>query len=177
MLTDGTFGAGGKALADLTPNNDLGRAVAVQADGGIVVAGAVQSPGDFALLRFEGRDSLTPGPGVPDGLVDITDGMSVSAKAAAGGRLRRLTLRNVSGEAIRGLVWLVLDHLPRGVRLRHPGGVTRSRRTPGSPYVAVPLPGGVLNPGQQVRLVLTFANPQRRKVRFTPLLLKGAGVL
>jgi uncharacterized delta-60 repeat protein len=178
---DGTFGAGGKALADLTPSNDLGRAVAVQADGGIVVAGEVQSPNDFAVMRFEGRDSLTLGPGTADASVILLDGMRVSAKALAGGppggRLQRLTLRNVSGEAIRGPLWLVLDHLPRGVRLRHRAGVTRNHGTPGSPYVAVPLPGGVLNPGQQVRLVLTFTNPQRRKVRFTPLLLEGAGVL
>jgi hypothetical protein len=113
---------------------------------------------------------------------DLTPLMHLRASTLAGSPSakhlrRRLTLQNTSGEVFTGTLWLVLDGLPRGVRVRRMAGRTTAEGTPGSPFVAVPLPGGALNPGQRLRLVLDFINPRGRKIRYTPLLLEGNGML
>jgi uncharacterized delta-60 repeat protein len=56
---DLTFGNGGKVTTDfLAPSDDVARAVAVQADGKIVVAGTAGS--SFALARYETDGTLDP---------------------------------------------------------------------------------------------------------------------
>ncbi len=56
---DSTFGSGGKVTTDFFGNQDTGVAVAVQADGKIVVAGtAFTGTDDFALARYNGDGSL-----------------------------------------------------------------------------------------------------------------------
>jgi hypothetical protein len=90
---------------------------------------------------------------------------------------QRLTMTNHGDQALAGPLWLVLDHLPRGVRLRTPAGATTVAGRPGSPFVAVPLPGSSLAPGQSISLILDFRNPRGRKVRYTPLLWEGTGTL
>jgi hypothetical protein len=118
----------------------------------------------------------------PPTLQDVTSlvhlGVATLASSPSATHLRRrLTLQNTSSEALTGTLWLVLDGLPRGVRVRWMTGRTTTEGRPGSPYLAVSLPGGVLNPGQRVRLVLDFINPRGRKIRYTPLILEGAGTL
>ncbi len=53
---DSSFGNGGKQTTDFAGGDDAGRAVAVQADGKIVVVGT--SGGDFALARYNADGSL-----------------------------------------------------------------------------------------------------------------------
>src|SRR5262249_53663986 len=52
---DATFGSGGRVVTNLG-STDVARAVAVQSDGKIVIAGA--SGGDFALVRYTTDGSL-----------------------------------------------------------------------------------------------------------------------
>ncbi len=56
------FGTSGMATADFSTGNDLGRAVAVQADGRIVVAGQSSNGpnSDFAVARFAADGTLDP---------------------------------------------------------------------------------------------------------------------
>jgi len=57
---DASFGDGGKVVTDLAGTSDSGWAVAIQADGRILVGGAAYSdlPGDFALVRYQTDGSL-----------------------------------------------------------------------------------------------------------------------
>lgn len=62
---DPTFGKGGKVSTDLFGGDDFVSAVAVQADGKIVVAGRAKAPGQtyehFALVRYNADGSLDDG--------------------------------------------------------------------------------------------------------------------
>ena len=56
-VLDAGFGTGGKVISPIGPGRDMGQAVAVQADGKIVVAGLCFSPPGstaFCLARYEG---------------------------------------------------------------------------------------------------------------------------
>ncbi len=53
---DATFGTGGKVTTDLTAFDDLARAIALQTDGKIVVAGEANA--DFGLARYNADGSL-----------------------------------------------------------------------------------------------------------------------
>ncbi|WP_295823661.1 hypothetical protein, partial [uncultured Deinococcus sp.] len=58
---DPTFGTGGKVVIDFAGDRETARAVAVQRDGKIVVAGGTRVPGDgerFALLRLNANGSV-----------------------------------------------------------------------------------------------------------------------
>ncbi len=71
---DRTFGRGGTVITNLTPWNENGADVAIQADGKIVVVGRASSRrgyGRFAMLRYRGGGRLDRGFG-RDGVV-ITD--------------------------------------------------------------------------------------------------------
>ncbi len=60
---DPTFGGDGKVFTDLTPKMDIPFALAIQDDGGIVVAGGAAQDGRdprFALARYVGDGSLDP---------------------------------------------------------------------------------------------------------------------
>ncbi len=182
---DKTFGTGGLVATRLESGNNQSQAlgVALQANGTIVAAGLYENfetGGTFhvALALYQGDPLLA----LPPPLRNVTPLLHLFSKPLPGSpqgrqQRRRVTLLNTSGEAITGPLWLVLDHLPRKVRLRHKAGVTTVQGTPGSPYVAVALPGGVLNPGQRVSIVLDFSNPRMRKIHYTPLVLEGGGVL
>ena len=63
---DATFGTGGKLTADFT-GTDVGEAVVLQVNGGIVVAGTTSAGDDFALARYVG-DVVISDAEVPPGL-------------------------------------------------------------------------------------------------------------
>jgi uncharacterized delta-60 repeat protein len=89
---------------------------------------------------------------------------------------QRVTLRSLTSGALSGPVVLVLDGLPRKVRLRHPEGLTQAAAPPGSPVRLVLPPGGAFGPGDSLIVVLDFANPLRRRIRYTPRVLAGNGL-
>jgi hypothetical protein len=94
------------------------------------------------------------------------------------GRFRqRVTLRNISGQELQGPLWLVLDGLPRKVRLRNAAGQCLAHGTPGSPFAAANPSATGLAPGAGFSLLLDFVNPRLRKIRYTPLVLQGIGLI
>ncbi|MCC6839179.1 MAG: hypothetical protein IT230_03390, partial [Flavobacteriales bacterium] len=60
---DPGFGAGGSVITDVAQDGDVARAVAVQADGKVVVAGYswVGAGHDFVLVRFHADGALDSG--------------------------------------------------------------------------------------------------------------------
>ena len=60
---DSSFGTNGKVITDFSGGKDIGKCIAIQADGKIIVAGS--SGGDIALARYN-----------PDGNLDNTFGLS-----------------------------------------------------------------------------------------------------
>jgi hypothetical protein len=93
------------------------------------------------------------------------------------GNLFRQTLvvKNVSDQVIQGPHYLVLDGLPRGVKLLRAAGATTMHLRPGDPYVI--LPAGQLKPGQAVKVTLVWSNPRKVPVHFTTSLLAGLGLV
>ncbi len=57
---DAAFGTGGRVATTVSPGDDHAEAVAVQPDGRIVVAGATEGRGDFAVARYEADGDLDP---------------------------------------------------------------------------------------------------------------------
>jgi hypothetical protein len=84
-------------------------------------------------------------------------------------------LQNVSGMAIRGPLYIVLDGLGKKVHLLNVGGVSTAHLTPGDPCVVVPV--DQLAPGQAVPVTLLFAARLKAPVQFTTAVLAGTGVV
>jgi uncharacterized delta-60 repeat protein len=97
---DPTFGSGGKVTTDFSGHNDFAQAVAIQADGKIVLTGEAQSSsdfgsGDFALARYNTNGSLDTSFGGGQGKVrtdfggtfDRAEGLTIQpdGKIVAGG--------------------------------------------------------------------------------------------
>jgi hypothetical protein len=145
-------------------------------DGNETVQLTLSSPTSGALLGVPNTAVLTIVDGPTTAVLEVTSLVSVSVGPArfvpATGRFRKkITVRNTGADPIRGPLALVLDHLPRKVRLRRATGFTRTLAPLGSPVVDFVPPGGVLNPGQSVTLTLEFVNPQRRRLNFTTRVL------
>jgi streptogramin lyase len=91
------------------------------------------------------------------------------------GRSRqRLMLRNAGGTAVHGPLFVVLDGLPRRVRLRRPAGVTQAHAPLGAPFVELDV---TLEPGQEVSVLLDFRNPLHRRLRYGIRVLAGPGTV
>ncbi|MFN3653039.1 MAG: hypothetical protein ACK47B_25955 [Armatimonadota bacterium] len=94
---DQKFGQGGRAIQDFSRREDGAEALAIQADGKIVVAGTAQSRAsatqqlrDFALLRCDSRGRLDPGFGARGRAVLDFDGYDDSLSAVelvSGGKI------------------------------------------------------------------------------------------
>jgi hypothetical protein len=123
------------------------------------------------------------------GLQDVTRLVQITPvvqRASKGGRMKKtraqqtLLVTNVSGSAIAGPVYLVLDHLTRGVTLRNASGFSQTHVTPGDPFVLVS--PGQLGAGQGATVSLRFNAPNKRlmkmaMVNFSPAVLAGPGVV
>jgi hypothetical protein len=120
------------------------------------------------------------------GLQDVTRLVTVRMlrKAAHHGRHGHggpmlLQVMNVSGSPIQGPVYLVLDGLMRGVRLRNATGHSQTHVTPGDPFVLVT--EGGLGAGQAATVSLMFTGNQHRMMMMTPsftsFVLAGPGVV
>jgi hypothetical protein len=88
---------------------------------------------------------------------------------------QKLTLVYNGKQPVYGPLFLVLDGLPRRVKLRKASGVTRALAPMGSPYVRIDLPR--LDPGQKITVTLDFRGVTKRKLRFVARLLEGEGDL
>jgi hypothetical protein len=105
---------------------------------------------------------------------DVTPQMSVTLGRFHGGR-QMVTLRSTGTEALHGPFWLVLGGLGRHLRVRHRAGLTQAHAPLHSPFVAIPLPGNVLDPGATVSVLLRFASTS--KAHYQPVVLAGPGAL
>jgi uncharacterized delta-60 repeat protein/uncharacterized repeat protein (TIGR01451 family) len=86
---DLSFGTGGGVKTDFNSNADLGKAVALQPDGKILVVGTTCTPAncDFALVRYNPNGSLDSGFGQGGTVVTdlgVNDGLSAVALQADG---------------------------------------------------------------------------------------------
>jgi uncharacterized delta-60 repeat protein len=196
---DPSFGLNGEVLTafnDLTQQplaSDQALAVHMQGDKIVAVGFAAGPAGRLvALARYEGDPPLPPGVvecGCSPKVTDVPPVKDVTAQllihrgmprlVRGTGRYRqRLTLHNL-GAALSGRLTLVLEGLPRRVRLRRGPGVTGTVG-PGPIDAGGLLPG--VRPGTarlvtqamfipndgDLTLMLAFSNPRRRRIRFVP---------
>jgi streptogramin lyase len=117
-----------------------------------------------------GSATVRIGPNVTDQFLIV-----VGPVRLVGGHLRRqVVLRVRSNTLIPGPIFLVLDNLPRRVRLLRAAGATRFQSPLGSPLETVDLGGAAaIGPGGTVVVNLDFRSPSRGKVHFTPRILAG----
>jgi streptogramin lyase len=112
---------------------------------------------------------------------DVTDQFQIMFGPVhlLGGHFRRQVKLRVRGAVlIPAPIFLVLDNLPRRVRLLHAGGVTHVQPPLGSPFVPVDLGGAAaFGPGGTVVVNLDFRSPSAGKVHFTPRILAGTNLV
>ncbi len=80
--------------------------------------------------------------------------------------VQTLTLKNTALVASTAPLYLILDGLSTNATLFGAAGATANTAPLGSPYLAVPLPGGTLAPGASVNLTLQFTNPTRAAITY-----------
>jgi uncharacterized delta-60 repeat protein len=190
---DTSFDYNGKRVIYFDRNsgkNDRATGVAIAPDGKIVVAGFSQygtgTDFDFAVARF----GLAPQPPVIEAIIrtevvvpvpvvtgDVTPILRLvfgKLKMRGGRATQTVTIGNASGQVVQGPLALVLDHLPRRVKLLNASGLYRSGGNK-SPYVTA-LGGGTLGSGQESgTLTLRFRGVTSRRLRFASRLLAGFG--
>jgi hypothetical protein len=97
-------------------------------------------------------------------------------EAATGQTLLKLTIQNLSGQALDGPLTLVLNNLRGKVHLLKQSGVTAKTAPAGSPFVGLG-PASGLAANATLNVVLRFRNPLNHKVLFTPRVLAGLGAI
>jgi hypothetical protein len=127
--------------------------------------------GTYGAANSGTVSEVLPGP------KDVTRLIHVARIANHFGNPLRQTfvLKNVSGQLVQGPLYLVLDGLTRGVKLRNATGFTRAHLHLGDPFVMLPVTH--LRPGQTFKLNLVFVGPKNAPINFTPLVLAGLGVV
>jgi hypothetical protein len=90
-----------------------------------------------------------------------------------------LRVTNISGAAIGGPLYLVLDRLTGGVKLANASGFSQTHITPGDPFVV--LTQGLLGAGQSVTVTLNFTAAMKKmivkQVNFNTFVLAGPGTV
>jgi hypothetical protein len=114
----------------------------------------------------EAARTLTLKIGPPDvsASVQMTQ-QGATLNRATGKYVGSVTLTNASGAALSGPLQLKLNGLTAGLTLDNASGMDG-----GAPYVTL---AGPLNAGATVSVPLTFTNPARSVVAYTPALYKG----
>jgi hypothetical protein len=89
----------------------------------------------------------------------------------------QVTLKNTGGIVIVGPLELVLDHLPKKVKLVSPpaAGVTQANPPTGSPFVTLNV--SALSPGATTALTLTFKAAKAKAVTFGTRVFAGMGTI
>jgi hypothetical protein len=88
---------------------------------------------------------------------------------------QRLVLRNHTRSAVQGPLYLVVQGLPKGVRLKNATGMIRAHSHSGDPYLLLPVKQ--FPPGQALTLDLLFANPHKVPIQCTTVVLAGPGLV
>ncbi|WP_395401788.1 hypothetical protein ACHMW6_27855 [Pseudoduganella sp. UC29_106] len=104
------------------------------------------------------------GPFDVSGSVKLTQ-QGATLNRSAGKYVGSLTVTNTSGVALTGPLQLKLNGLTSGVTLDNASGTDG-----GMPYITLSAP---LNAGATVNVPLTFTNPSRGLVSYTPAVYKG----
>jgi hypothetical protein len=149
---------------------------------------ASPGPGSHTITAVYSGDDVHSGNSasstitVPDAptVTDVSSRVAVTRSGftfnrATGTFFQTLTIRNTSSTAITGPISLVLEGLPAGVRLVNASGTTQNVGQPGSPYVDLLGPDGVLAPGATLTVVLEFDNPRKVGITYTTRVLAGPG--
>jgi uncharacterized delta-60 repeat protein len=150
----------GPEAFQLLLSNPTGAAVGAPATATVTVADAT-SPADLPAQDVTAQVQVLRG----------------RAKRVGGGTIyrQRVTLINVGPQALAGSLRLVLDGLTKKVKLSKPDGITQAKAPLGSSYRLIDLGPAVLNPGAARTVVLRFANPAGKKIKYNPRLLAGVG--
>jgi hypothetical protein len=117
--------------------------------------------------------NVPPAPLPPPPVSDVSGQVSVTrGKHGRHPGALQLTLRDVGGATVQGPVYLVLDGLPKGVRLKNAAGFTRAHAHHGDPFLVANVS---LLPGGEVAFTLFFRNPGHKHITFTTEVLAGPG--
>ena len=100
---------------------------------------------------------------------DVTPQVAISSGDHGDGD--RLSLTNSGSSVIDTHLIVVVEGLPRGVRLMNASGMTKA----GAPYLRLFLHDGVLNPGESVPVTLRFGGDGERHSEYSLRLLSGQG--
>ena len=118
------------------------------------------------------------GPGAT-GLTDVSAVVSVTPVKARhhhpNPRQEEVTLKNNSGSAIQGPLVVILDGLPKKVRLKNAAGTAKAHGKPGDPFATVNV--STFAAGQTLSLTLLFSNPRNVPVHFRTVVLAGTGTV
>ncbi len=119
-----------------------------------------------AAGNAEPSQSLT----VNIGPIDVSTSVQLTRQGATLNRVTGkyvggVTITNTSGAVLGGPLQLRLDGLTGGITLDNASGGTDS-----GPYVTL---SSALNPGASVTVPLTFSNPNRALITYTPRLYRG----
>jgi hypothetical protein len=90
------------------------------------------------------------------------------------GLVQTLLIWNPTGQFIAGPLYLVLDRLTKGAKLKNATGTTQTHVRVGDPYLLLPL--AQLAPGQSFSVTLNFSNSGKGAITFTPLVIFGPGI-
>jgi hypothetical protein len=107
---------------------------------------------------------------------DITPFVNIKlAKAKLRGNrfLQKITLKNNGTFAITAPLALIFDSLGKGVKPTKAAGTTEGLGGKRSPYLLLPLPGGIFAPGASITVTLTFRAPSANKIKYKPRLVFG----
>jgi uncharacterized protein (TIGR03118 family) len=137
-------------------------------------------PGDEKHGLFGSLEAVTtsPGPSPTSGLTDVSAIVGVTpvkSKHHHNPRQVQLTLTNNSGSVIQGPLNVILDGLPKKVRLKNATGTAQAHGTPGDPFVTLDMT--TFGPGQTVNLTLMFGNPKNKPIHFHTVVLAGTGTV
>jgi hypothetical protein len=142
--------------------------------------------GGFDILHLLSNGSSTSDPVTvvvnvppppPPPVSDVTGQVSVTPVRHGhhpGALRQQLMLKNVGAATVQGPVYLVLDGLPTGVRLKNAAGSARGHARPGDPFLTAAVS---LLPGGEVSLTLLFWNPRHKHITFATEVFAGPGAV
>jgi uncharacterized delta-60 repeat protein len=151
---DTTFGSGGKLTTTFSGNGDVGRGLALQQDGKIVLAsGSMVSAtqNDFALARYQ-----------PDS--DFSLGFAQSTVTGSAGTKVRVTLNINRTGGFAGNVTINANSLPNGLKPKPPLPIAT---TDSSAVIKLKIGGSVTNGNYQIVFTATDDTGRARKGTLT----------